>query len=258
MSEELTLAHAQQRMAEALVDRQREALALPLFKGASQLVQQRLAIYRGNLTTTWEKTLAGAYPVIQALVGEEFFSALTREFGKRYPSVDGDLNRYGGDFSEFLVAFPHVAEFPYFADVARVEWAVHQAHSASAPIAFDRRSLAALTPQQLELTHWQLHPACTLLSSEWAVVQIWDAHQPESTTNLPTQIAATEFAVSVRPKWKVALLSLDQAGFLALQHLQRGGMLGEAVDRALSVDPEFDFTAQWQRWLDHSVLVAFN
>ena len=253
----LTLADAQQCMADALFDSRCESTALAMFRGDPIAVQQRLAIYRGNLAATWNKTLAGAYPVLQVLVGEEFFAALSRAFGKQHPSNHGDLNLYGAQFADFLATFPHVADYPYFPDVARVEWAVHRAHAASAPPAFDWRTLAALTPQQLDETRWHFHPACSLLSSEWAVAQIWHAHQADSQTALPAHLATAEFAITVRPQWKVDLLCLNRADFLALHYLQRGAPLGEALDVALLADPQFDFSTRLQQWLAQSVLVAF-
>ena len=128
-----TLVEQQRRMSSALFDVAVEATALPLFKGDTSLAQQRLALYRGNLSATWSKALASAYPVLRELVGEEFFDALARAYGHSFPSSSGDLNQYGGEFPGFLRDFAHVAAYPYFADVALCEWAVHRAHFA--PIA---------------------------------------------------------------------------------------------------------------------------
>ncbi|MDL2357173.1 MAG: DUF692 family protein, partial [Pseudomonadota bacterium] len=121
---QLALADRQQAFAAALFGADGGAPAL--FKGEAG--EAGLALYRGNLTATWEKTLSAAYPVLRQLVGDEFFGGLTRAYGMRHPSDDADLNRFGATFAHFLGGFAHVADYPYLADMARLEWALHRAH----------------------------------------------------------------------------------------------------------------------------------
>ncbi|GAA4025889.1 hypothetical protein GCM10022212_24810 [Actimicrobium antarcticum] len=253
-----SLVTAQSRMSAALFDARTEADAVPLFKGDAQQVSQRIALYRGNLSATWSKTLAAAYPVLQALVGEEFFDALARAYGKQHPSSDGDLNQYGADFAGFLADFPHVADFPYFPDMARCEWAVHRAHYAGASATLDATSLAAFTPEQFEQARFRFHPACCLIATPWAVADLWLAHQPGTTAIFPTDMAMDNFAVTVRPHWRSALLPLSRAGHAALDTLQRDGTLGDAIDAALAIDAGFDLAGHLQQWTSHAVLVPAN
>ncbi|MBY0556645.1 MAG: DUF692 family protein, partial [Burkholderiaceae bacterium] len=123
-----TLDQHQQLFASALFDVQQTPQALALFKG--QQTEHRLALYRGNLTVNWSKTLASAYPVVRQLVGDEFFDGLARAYGRAWPSGDPDLNLFGDHFEAFLRSFVHVAELPYLADMAALEWALHRAHYA--------------------------------------------------------------------------------------------------------------------------------
>jgi hypothetical protein len=252
------LARSQYQMAAALFDRTAEAEAIVLFDGDAQLVSQRLALYRGNLSATSEKALAAAYPVLQALVGEEFFAALARAFGKQQPSTSGDLNQYGEGFADFLAGFEHVAEYPYFPDMARCEWAVHSAHYAATEAAFDPALLATWTPDQFDQAHCRLHPACHLLTSRWAIADLWLAHQPDSATPFPDVLEVPCFLLVSRPQWHVVLLPISHAGYAALKLLQQGETLGNAVDAALAIDASFDLGTHLQQWLLHAVLVAID
>ncbi|HSC11045.1 MAG TPA: DNA-binding domain-containing protein, partial [Rhodanobacteraceae bacterium] len=74
---------------------------LPALISDDARVLDRLALYRGNISAAWEKALANAYPVVRALVGDEFFGGLARAYGRAHPSVSGDLNRFGARFAEF-------------------------------------------------------------------------------------------------------------------------------------------------------------
>jgi uncharacterized protein (UPF0276 family) len=91
------LAGRQQAFAAALFDPAAAAPLLATLKGD----EHRLALYRGNLTATWDKALSAAYPVQRQLVGEEFFSPLSRAYGMAHPSGDADLNEFGGTFARF-------------------------------------------------------------------------------------------------------------------------------------------------------------
>lgn len=250
------LGNLQSGFAAALFDGNVEDQTLPQFKGDPQSVQQRFALYRGNLTGTWDKTLGAAYPVLRSLVGEEFFAALARAYGKHYPSQDGDLNRFGAQFAEFLSGFEHVAEYPYFPDMARLEWALHQAHYAENSAAISAADLALLATEQADSAHLSLNPLCSLIESPWDVVSIWQAHQPESDGGFPAEIARPSHAVVVRPQWRTALLPLSPAAFALLIKLRNGESLGEALDAALDIDPEFDFTTNLQLWLQNALFAA--
>ncbi len=252
------LADAQILFCSALFDRQLEGRALPLFKGDPQLVQQRLALYRGNLTSNWEKVLTSVYPVLKALVGEEFFAGLARAYGKAYPSQDGDLNQFGVHFARFLEVFPHVADYPYFPDMARLEWALHRAHYASDAPSLDRAAVISLSPEQLDEVRFNMHPACVVMSSQWAVVDLWRAHQVQVQTGLPTDIAQSSQALIVRPQWKIDLLSLTVAEHAAISALNGGQSLGVALDAAQELDPDFNLGACLQQWLHNRVFCAMS
>lgn len=252
------LAGVQQAFSLALFEQEAVPQALPLFKGDAGLNERRLALYRGNQIANWGKTLAAAYPVIQALVGEEFFEGLAREYGKAYPSQIGDLNYFGAHFPEFLADFTHVADYPYFPDVAALEWAVHRAHYAANAQALPIERFAQLEPEALDRAHLALHPACTLIASQWALTDIWFAHQTKSEHALPERIDMPSFALVVRPHWKADVLALTASAYAALSSLSQGQPLGTALDTALDVEENFDFGKHLQQWLQNSVLVELQ
>jgi hypothetical protein len=251
----MSLAELQQIFAQALFDSRNEEPLLPVFKGNSEKNARRFGLYRGNLTAAWDKALAAAFPVMRALVGEEFFSALAREYGKAHPSKTGDLNQFGAHFAEFLSHFPHVAAYPYFPDVAALEWEVHKAHYADNAETLTAERFAQIDPNRLDHALLGLHPACALTSSPWAIVDMWLAHQPGSDYALPSELQRTSHSLIVRPQWKAGVLPLSPAAYAALSALRGGHTLGTALDAALDLDENFDFASNLQQWLHHGVLV---
>jgi uncharacterized protein (UPF0276 family) len=252
------LADTQQQFSRALYDRDEEPAALRLFAGDQSLAEQRFALYRGNLIGSWNKIMASVYPVLQQLVGEEFFEGLVRVYGKACPSQSGDLNEYGGSFAEFLQGFDHVADYPYFPDVARLEWAVHRAYYAEPADVFDASRLAALAPEDFDRARIRLHPACALVASRWAIADIWLAHQPDATFALPSDVGTDAYAITARPHWKAEVVRLDAAGFAVMSALRDGDTLGAAVDAALEIDEAFDLGAFLQRCLEYRLFAAID
>jgi hypothetical protein len=118
--------------------------------------------------------------------------------------------------------------------------------------------LAQVDTERLEQAYLRLHPACVLISSEWDVVSIWRAHQPDGDCNFPDDLAQASHGLVVRPQWRAEALPLSAAAWKALDCLQRGTPLGTALDTAFETDPEFDFGAQLQLWLRHGVFTGIE
>jgi hypothetical protein len=135
-----------------------------------------LAAYRSNGHALAERSLHAAYPVIAELIGHENFDPLAREFRHSHPPERGDLAHWGDALPAFLQDNEQLSSLPYLADVARIEWALHQA--AGAPDApTDAASFARLAnedPQHLTLA---LAPGTAVFSSRWPVASLITAHR---------------------------------------------------------------------------------
>lgn len=227
-----------------------------VFRGDDEQNRQRFTRYRGNMVAMQEKTLAAAFPVLQQLVGEEFFAALARAFGHACPSESGNLNLFGAHFARFLAQFPHVADYPYFPDVARLEWAVQGAYYADDGHKLLPSSLLGLAPEVLDQSCFRLQPACSLIESKWAIADLWHAHQPGSGIAFPPQLATPCHVLVCRPAWKPQVVALSAARHAMLAALAEGQTFGAALDMALQIDDEFDVIGALQQCLAHDLLQA--
>lgn len=233
------LAEVQRQFAASLLDRNNAAVGL--------------AVYRGNLTGTWTKTLAAAYPVIAQLVGDEFLAALAAEYGAAAPTEDADLNRFGAGFAAFLDGFPHVADWPFLPDLARLEWLLHSAHYAADAAPLDPQTLG---PDTFGAQTLRFHPAAITFASSWAVVPLWLAHQPDSSVRFPAEMAQPSYGLVHRVRWQAGVLALDAASHGALALLEQGRSVEEAVDAALAMAPAFDLVPRLGQWLAHGAFAA--
>lgn len=191
-------------------------------------VTQRFKVYRNNVQASLTRALAAAFPVIEQLVGAEFFAALARAFIATSPPRSPVLLHWGADFAAFLAKFPPVAHLPYLPDVARLEYARGQAtHAAdAAPVAPD--ALSTSTPEALRL---MLHPSVTLFASPMPVVQIWRAHQADA-PHAPITAGPDHALIARRPDFSVMVAPLDAGSHAVLTALCSGETLGAAATHA--------------------------
>lgn len=234
----------------ALIDRLRPAVAKRADGG---LLVDRIGLYRGNLHAHRHGALANAYPVLLSLVGDTYFDGLCRAYGAAHPSTSGDLNWFGDALAEFLAMYEGDPRFSYFADIARLEWALHQAHYVADVVPFSAQDWAAMGDALLD-ARMAVHPACRAIASSHAIADIWLAHQPGGA--FPEVIDTPSHVLVVRPAWKATLLVQSEAAHEAFLALQRGETLNTALDIAFAIDEGFDFATQWRAWIDAVVVTG--
>lgn len=207
-----------------------------------------LQAYQANGHDMVERALSAAYPVTAELLGAQSFSALARALWHAQPPCRGDLAQWGGGLCVFVGDSDQLAEEPYLADVAAVEWALHQATGADDQSA-DRASFALLLSADPTRLTLRLVPGCCVLASPWPVVSILGAHRDSRPsldvlrTRLHGRVAETAVVWRAGLQACVREAHTDEAAFLVA--LQTGRSLSEALDAA----PAFDFNA----WLPMAV-----
>ena len=212
-----------------------------------------LQIYQANRAVLAERTLASTYPVVAQLIGVESFEPLARHFWQQYPPQRGDMGQWGAQLTEFLAAAPQLADEPFLADVARMEWALHRA--ASAPDAvLDAASFALLSSvDDTQPVSLALHPGTALLASAYPVVSIINAHL----TGQPTldeaaamlRLGKGEYALVWRQGFRPRVRALGEAEFRLVAALETGLSLEVALNHVSNIEPAFDFNT----WLAQAV-----
>ena len=212
--------------------------------------ERGLAAYRSNAGAVAERALAGAFPTIAALLGDESFAALARDFWHKRPPSRGDLGQWGDALPAFIADQEGLADEPYLADSARLDWAWHVAASAAdAPAdapALER--LADTDPSSLRLA---LAPGSALIESAWPIASIWQAHQRSDEQRFDAVRVALaerrgEHAFVVRDGHAVRVHALGDAEAAFTRALLAQQSLAAALDAA---PPAFAF----ERWLAQAI-----
>ena len=218
---------------------------------------RRFGIYRNNVAASLTDAMADSYPVVQQLVGDAFFRAMAGEFVGAFPPRSPVLAWYGASFPDFIAAFPPVAELPYLADVARLEWRrVESWHSADA-VPVTECDLTNLLADEAKLarSRFVLHPAARLLTSRYPVASLWAAHQSDTAEVALGQIdmSTPETALLVRPDLDVEIFRIESAAGKFIERLNAGVTFGDAA-----AIEQFDLVATLTLLLQTRSIVGFS
>ena len=203
--------------------------------------EARIGIYRNNVRAGFAKTLVLEFPVIERLVGSGYWRQLASEFQAAHPSRSGNLHHIGAPFAAFLRRRFGATPYAYLADVAELEWAYQEALVAADAPPLDVGPLQSLAPEQYPQLVFTLHPACRLIRTEYPVISIWRANQPD--VLVPETIdlrSAADLILVRRAAASIDFIALPAGQFAFLQALSRSAPLGEAIEAALAVDAAFD------------------
>ena len=224
--------------------------------------EARINIYRANVLANYRKALGATYPVIKRLVGAPFFDAACDNYVRGHPSTRGDINRYGADFSEFLGSYPPARDLRYLPDVARLEWAVDQAHIARDAAPFDLAALACVPAELHAELRFYLHPSARMIVSMFPVLHIWQSNQPDGDADQHIDLDEGGDTLLVLRRAPIVggivIERISGPEHLLLSLLAAGRTLGEAANRCAAVALDFDLAAALQSRVADQTIAGFH
>ncbi len=212
-------------------------------------------VYAANADAVCARSIAAAFPTVAALVGEEDFARFIRRFRRDHPPARGDLGEWGGALPDWLAACAPLKEWPYLADCARLDWAMHCCER-SIDDAFDAASLSHLGDADPAWLQVDFAAGVQLVHSPWPIHLIHVAHRGgggDGGSDAAISAARdaiierrSECVLVARDGWKAQVTLVDDASAAFTRALLGGRTLAEALDVAPA---GFDFA----RWLADAV-----
>ena len=203
------------------------------------VLAERFAVYRNNVFASLIDALTERFAATSAVVGDEFFRAMARIYVQQSPPANEVLYEFGGDFPQFIAAFPPAASLPWLADLARLEvlWSQSWAAADAPTLAFD--AFNGLTPEDLLAARIVPHPSMRLLRSNTPVASLWQAHQTAD-QDLSTIQWRAENVLITRPAAQVQLTQLAAGVAAFAEGLSTGDTVEVAAVAALNTCPDFE------------------
>jgi len=198
-------------------------------------VGRRFAVHRATSTLGTIAALATRHPVLERLLGTETFATLARAFLAVDRPRSALLLGWGDGLPDFVAAHPDLADWPWLADVARLEVAWIRAHHAADATPLGLTDLARLDAESLAACRIVLHPSLETLASPWPVATLWEAKGEAIDF-----AAEAERMVIVRPEADVHVHRTSAAGLAFVEALAAGADLTTAAGNAATLEPDFD------------------
>lgn len=203
------------------------------------LPHPRFEIYRNNVNAALIGALKVRYPVVEQLVGAEFFSAMAAEFVAARKPSSPVLIAYGAEFPAFVGSFVPAQSVAYLGDIARLESLWWQSYHAADALQIPTEVLRDHKPEDWVQTRFLFLPHAALFHSTFTAVSIWTAHQ-KARLSMAANLITPEYALVHRTDVDVFVrqLKADQHSFFV--GLFAGQTMAEAHELALRSSPEFD------------------
>ncbi len=205
--------------------------------------EKRFSVYRNNVMASLIDAMGANFPAIKRLVGDEFFVSLAREFIVQFPPTQPILFMYGDEFGTFLENFPPVADFPYLADVARVEYAWLQSYHAADVSPLEAGELGNIAGEDVGRAKFVPHSSMWIFRSIWPAASLMDRNR-EGADCSDIDLSVGEDILITRPVLDVQTLILPQGGFEFISALAGGETLEAAAGIAMGSVENFDLPAQ--------------
>lgn len=221
-------------------------------------VERRFAVYRNNVLVGLVEVVAGAFPAVKKLVGDEFFSAMARVYVSTRPPASPVLMDYGADFAEFISSFEPAASVPYLADVARIERAWREAYHAAEATPFGPDDFAAIAEDDLPAMTLDLHPSLRTVRSDFPACTIWSMNTGHESL-VPIDLdQGGEDTLIVRPSAEVGVRRLPPGGSDFLAALAAGQTLDAAATSAMAAVEQFDLAGNIAGLIDSGGVVGYS
>lgn len=242
-----SLQDIQLKFSDGIFDRGAEAV-LRYIAGGKFSPDRHLQVYRNNVFASLTEALRAVYPVVECLVGENFFTFAAHQYIGQFPPRGGNLHDFGREFPDFLAAFEPAAHLVYLPDTGRLEWAYHEVYHAADAKPLSLESLASIPPAQYATLRFSLQPHARLIVSDYPILSIWQVNQPGYQGDDHVDLDKGGVRVQIlRCNLEIVLYALDIGEYEFLKCFQEKATFTQACEAALAVEPDFDLTGVLQR-----------
>jgi len=179
------------------------------------------------------------FPALKALAGDQAFDRLARAYVAKHPSQHPSIRWAGRKLPEFLAAEAPYRDDPWFADMARFDWALAFAFDAPDAPAAGLADLATVPPEFWGSVRLQFHPTLDLFRISTPVDEARPRLLENSDIVLDRAARCQRAIMTWRMEYDVKFRAIDLLELAALQAMQAGATFGDMCELvAREIDPE--------------------
>ncbi len=219
--------------------------------------EERVDIYANMYFYRILDVLKEDFPATLCVLGAERFHNLVTGYLIESPSAHFSISNVGNHLADFLRDHPLRDEFPFLADLGRLERALIEVFHAADAAPLDVEQMRAIAPEGWPSLKLTLHPANQILELQWNVATILNAVEQGEEPFHPVRDAMTMLVW--RNRNLVYYRAIDSAERDQLAALSNGTtfaeiceMIAGGVDEG---DPAVAINQRLEAWLRDGLLV---
>lgn len=136
---------------------------------------ERTGIYHQAYRLRLIEALGNDYPALQALLGDEAFTAMGHAYIDRHPSRHPSLRWFGKSLARFLAGQAPYKDRPVLAELAAFEWAQGETFDAEDGPLIGIEAMAGIAPEDWGEMRFVFQPAIRRLCLDWNAMAICKA-----------------------------------------------------------------------------------
>ncbi len=222
--------------------------------------QGLMGIYQNSSIANITNSLSLSYPVIEKLVGKDFFRASCKVYIYGHWPTSGNMDDYGEEFPQFLAELESVKQLTYLDDVAKLEWLFHQSSLAKDSIDFDWTTLANIVPSEAMKLNFLLAPSVALMKSTMPIDKIWLMNQINAlqNTELSLDVESEVFILLFRQALKTEMIAITPSEFTLLQSFSKQQIFEVAIENATAIDANISIDNCLKKYIELGVICSFS
>jgi len=218
--------------------------------------EERVDIYANMYFYRLLDVMKEDFPATLALLGDASFHNLITGYLIDYPPEHFSIGYAGKHLADFIESHPLREEFPFLADLARMERALIDVFHAPDATSLDADSMREIALEDWPALELKRHPATELLDLQWNVATMLDSIERGDQPPPPRSGAVT--MLIWRNRNRVLYRAIDEAEREELQTLAKGCTFAELCELIAASNVEGDAAAAINRrletWLRDGIL----
>lgn len=224
-----------------------------------------------SLMTIYQKSSIGniiqamklTYPVIEKLVGEDFFRVSCKKFISSHWPKSANMDDYGEEFAEFLAKFEPAKPLTYLNDVAQLEWLFHLSSLADDSHIIDWTSLSSVPADDALQVILLLAPSVKLISSPFPIDKIWQMNQLNALVNEEIDLTLSQelqetLLVIFKQGMKTEIMSVNAGEFALLSSLSQQQSLLNAIEKVTKIASDISIDNIIKKFVGLNIISDFK
>ena len=217
------------------------------------------SVYRNGFMRSCVNALCSNYPVIDRLVGHEYFGFLAQQYIHNNPPKTGSLVGYGEQFPEFISEMIEHHQLSYLASFALLDRAWLQVYLARDDLPINPEWLQCKLAQGIDIETLNIRCiwSSRLVILDYQALSLWSELKDEG--NLQQDMDLIHEKESSAFIWRttddrIQVRSLNLAETTFFEAMAQHSTLNQSMQMAQAVDAQFDIAEFFSMLLNASIL----